>query len=63
MQITTKGLTLVLAGDAALLVGALGLASVLELSRLAGIVLIVAGIALNAYGVLGIIRAAQQRND
>jgi hypothetical protein len=62
MRITTKGLVLVLVGDAALLIGAVGLAGILQLSGSVGVSLIVVGIALNVFGVLEMIRAAREPN-
>ena len=60
MRITIKGLVLVLVGDAALLIGVLGLVGMLAMTSVVGVLVILAGIALNVYGVLEMIRAARE---
>jgi hypothetical protein len=62
VKVTTTGLALVFVGDAALLIGALGLAGVFQLSNTAGAASILVGIGLNVAGFLAMIRAARTPN-
>lgn len=61
MRITPGLLASITLGDAALVVGVLGLAGVLPLRTPVGTLLIVLGVAGNALGILRIVAAARRR--